>query len=233
MDYGFAPLVSGVVTADASGLFALDNPVAGPGDWVVAMVTDGDGNSSEFGPSARVGAGAVLCGNVQLQAGWNHVGYFGAEPVTLLSSFGPVPSGAVTAVYRVLDGTGDYERWFASTAVGRTLLSVQPGESYWFFAESPATLPGGFSLSFPLTVHLKAGWNDFVYLGASENVADALGSLRITTYDLYQFSSPTGGWLRYGSPTVPSWAQDFASMDACGVYQLRLNEPATLVPLQP
>ncbi len=232
-DYGFAPLVSGVIVADALGQFALDNPVAGPGDWVIAMMTDMEGNSSEFGPSARVGAGAILCGNVQLAAGWNHVGYFGAETVTLLSNFSPVSSGAVTAIYRVIDGTEEFERWFSTTAIGRTLTSVQPGESYWFYAEAPATLPGGFSLSFPLTVQLKSGWNDFVYLGATENVADAIGSLGTDPYDLYQFAAQTNEWLRFGSTAVPRWAREFDQLEACEVYQVRLGAPTTLVPLQP
>ncbi|MEO8539435.1 MAG: hypothetical protein ABI577_06810 [bacterium] len=232
-DYGLAPLVSGTVTADASGVFALDNPAAGPGDWLIALATDADGNTSEFGPSARVGAGSVLCGNVQLQAGWNHVGYFGSEPVPLLSSFTPVPSGAVTAIYRFVDGTDQFERWLAATPAGRTLTTVQPGESYWFFAEAPATLPGGFSLSFPVPVQLKAGWNDLVYLGASETVADSLSSLGSNFHDLFHYDALARGWQRFGGISVPSWARQFDRLEACSVYQLRLDAPATLVPLQP
>ncbi len=232
-DYGLAPLSGGLLTADANGQFALDNPAASPGDWLIALATDEDGNTSEFGPSARVGAGSVLCGNVQLRAGWNHVAYFGAEPVPLLSAFTPVPSGVVTAVYHFVDGTGAFERWFATTAAGRTLGSVQPGESYWIFAEAPATLPGGFSLSFPLPVQLKAGWNDFVYLGATATAADALGSLGAQFDSLYRYDAASGEWLRYGDSGVPAWARDFDLVEACGVYHLHLDAPATLLPLQP
>lgn len=232
-DYGLAPLTAGLVTADGSGQFALDNPAVSPGDWLIALATDGDGNTSEFGPSARVGAGSVLCGNVQLHAGWNHVGYFGSEPVSLLSSFTPVSSGVVTAIYRYVDGTGSFERWFSSTTVGRTLSSVEPGESYWIYAEASATLPGGFSLSFPLPVQLKAGWNDFVYLGATADAADALGSLGTDVQNLYRYDSAAGRWLRYGSAEVPAWARDFENVEACGVYQVHLEQAATLLPLQP
>ncbi len=232
-DYGTVPLTGTTVTADGSGAFALDNPPVSAGDWLVALATDTDGNTSEFGPSARVGAGSVLCGNVQLRAGWNHVGYFGAEPVSLLGAFAPVPSGAVTAIYRYVDGAGEFERWFAATPVGRTLTSVEPGESYWFYAESAATLPGGFSLSFPLPVQLDAGWNDFVYLGATASAADALSSLGADFDDLYRYDATASEWLRYGGSEVPAWARDFDTVEACGVYQLRLDAPATLTPLQP
>jgi hypothetical protein len=139
----------------------------------------------------------------------------------------------VTAIYRFVDGTGEFQRWFSSTPIGRTLATVQPGESYWFYADAPATLPGGFSLSFPLPVQLEAGWNDFVYLGASEDAADSLGSLGGGFRDLYRFDSASGSWLRFGDLSVPSWAQQFARVEACSVYQLRLDAPATLVPLQP
>lgn len=232
-DYGSEPLPGGVLTAGGDGQFSLDNPPVAPGDWLIALVTDSTGNTSEFGPSSRVGAGSVLCGNVQLHPGWNHVGYFGAEPVSLFSTFTPVPSGAVTAAYRFVDGTGGYERWFSTTSIGRTLTSVEPGESYWIYAESAATLPGGFSLSFPLPVELDAGWNDFVYLGATAPAVDALASLGGGFDDLYRYDAETSHWDRYGSDSTPPWVRDFDSLDACGVYQVRLDGPETLVPLQP
>jgi hypothetical protein len=232
-DYGLAPLATGTVFADSAGAFSLDNPPVAPGDWLIALATDPGGNSSEFGPSARVGAGSVLCENIQLQPGWNHVGYFGSDPVPLISTFSPVPSGAVTAIYRFVDGTDTFERWFSTTTVGRTLTSVEPGESYWFYASSAATLPGGFSLSFPVPVELKPGWNDLVYLGASETVPDSLESLHGDFSDLYHFDSGTGQWLRFGGLTVPSWAQQFDRLEACSVYQIRVPTSETLVPLQP
>jgi CSLREA domain-containing protein len=231
LDYGTAMV--GETTSAAGGEFAIDGPAATAGDWVLATATDSDGNTSEFGEAARVGTGAILCGNVQLSAGWNHVGYFGAEPVALLSTFPPDPQGLVTAVYRFEDGTGDFEHWFSSTPVGRTLTTIQPGESYWFFATAPVTLPGGFSISFPLPVQLKAGWNDLVYLGASADVSDALAELPAGFEDLYRFDPVGGRWLRYGDASVPSWAREFNTLDACSTYQIKLSAPATLTPLQP
>jgi len=232
-DYGSEPLPGGVLTTGGDGQFSLDNPAVAPGDWLIATATDAAGNTSEFGPSARVGAGSVLCGNVQLRPGWNHVGYFGPEPVSLLSTFTPVPSGAVTAIYRFVDGQATYERWFSATAIGRTLTSVEPGESYWFYAETAATLPGGFSLSFPLPVQLEPGWNDFVYLGATASAADALSSLGTHAGDIYHFDTEAGQWERHGAGAVPAWAQDFDDIQACEVYQVHLDQAATLVPLQP
>jgi len=231
-DYGRTPLPGATAVADSLGQFSIDNPAAAPGQWLIALATDSQGNTSEFGPPSRVGAGAVLCGNVQLHAGWNHVGYFGSQPVALLGSFPADPSGAVTAIYRHVDGTGQWERWFSATAAGRTLNSVQPGESYWMYAAAPVTLPGGFSISFPVPVQLAAGWNDFVYLGASAHPLDALASLGPFS-DLYRFDADSGRWQHFGDASVPPWAQDFDELEACGVYQVRLVNAATLVPLQP
>lgn len=231
-DYGRVPLPGGTTVADGTGQFSLDNPAAAPGDWLVALATDAQGNTSEFGPPTRVGAGSVLCGNVQLHAGWNHVAYFGSEPVALFGTFPPDPTGSVIAIYRYLDGTGEWERWFSETAAGRTLTSVQPGESYWFYTTGPVTLPGGFSISIPVPVQLAAGWNDFVYLGASAHPLDALASLGGFS-DLYRYDAGTGRWHQFGDATVPAWAQDFVTLEACGTYQVRLTAPATLLPLQP
>jgi hypothetical protein len=232
-DYGRVPLSAGAITSDGSGHFALDNPAAAPGEWLVALAIDADGNTSEFGPPARVGAGAVLCGNVQLHPGWNHLAYFGSEPVALLGTFPPDPSGSVTAIYKFVDGTDEWQSWFNSTAAGRSLASVEPGESYWFFASQPVTLAGGFSISFPVPVDLATGGNDFVYLGATAHPADALASLGVEWTALYRYDAENGRWLRFGDPSVPAWAQDFSTLDACSTYFIRLTAPATLIPLQP
>jgi hypothetical protein len=174
----------------------------------------------------------VLCGNVQLHQGWTHAAYFRTEPVALFSSF-PPGGGAVTAIYRYVDGTDEWERWFADTAGGRTLHSVQPGESYWFLSNAPVTLAGGFSISFPVPVSLHPGSNDFVYLGASAHPLDALSSLGTNFADLYRYDSSEGTWDQFGDASVPSWAQEFAVVEACGVYQVRVPAAATLIPLQP
>ncbi len=232
-DYGQAPLPAGTAVATASGEFQVTNPAASAGDWLVALATDGDGNTSEFGPPARVGSGAILCGNVELQSGWNHVGYFGNSTVALLNDFAADPGGAVTAIFRTVDGTNEWQRWFKGTASDRTLTTVEPGESYWIYAASPVTLAGGFSVSFPVPVQLQRGPNDFTYLGATANVLDALASLNGGFTDLYGYDVATGHWQRFGDPSVPSWAQDFTTLEACGTYQLRVDAPATLIPLQP
>ncbi|MGE3075547.1 MAG: hypothetical protein AB7N24_17670 [Dehalococcoidia bacterium] len=232
-DFGRLPIPLGTAIADGSGQFQVSNPAASAGDWLVALATDPDGNTSEFGPPARIGSGAVLCGNVQLQAGWNHVGYFGSETVALLDTFPADPGGSITAIFRTIDGADQWQRWYRGTAAERTLNTVQPGESYWFYATSPVTLTGGFSVSFPVPVELEAGNNDLTYLGATAHVLDALSSLGGAFRGLYRYDSTASAWERFGDPSVPAWAQDFTTLDACGTYQIQLDAPATLVPLQP
>src|SRR5690606_21166692 len=86
-DFGSLPLPVGTITANAGGTFAVDSPPVSPGEWVIALAIDADGNTSEFGPANRVGAGAVQCGNLDLRAGWNHVGFFGPQTVILGDTF--------------------------------------------------------------------------------------------------------------------------------------------------
>jgi hypothetical protein len=234
-DYATTPLPGGTITAGVGGAFAMDNPPVTPGQWLTATVTDAAGNTSEFGPSTRVGAGAVQCGNTTLATGWNHVGFFGPATVSLSDVFAADPSGHVTAVYHLVDGSLEFDRWFSGSSIGRSLFTVEPGESYWMYADGPVSLAGGFSLSFPLPVQLKAGWNDFVYIGATADLRDALASLGGKYRNLYRFvPDATGGhWAVLGDDTTPAWAREISNVEACASYQLFLDEPVTLVPIQP
>lgn len=234
-DYGTTPLPGGTLTAGAGGAFSMDNPPVTPGQWLTATVTDTAGNTSEFGASARVGAGAVQCGNTTLATGWNHVGFFGPATVSLSEAFPADPSRQVTAIYHLVDGTLSFERWFSGTAIGRSLATVEPGESYWMYADGPVSLAGGFSLSVPLPVPLKAGWNDFVYIGASADLRDALASLGNKYRDLYRFVPDSGGghWAVLGDSATPTWAREVSNVEACASYQVFLDEAITLVPIQP
>lgn len=81
-------------------------------------------------------------------------------------------------------------------------------------------------------MQLKAGWNDFVYLGATATAADALGSRR-RVQSLFRYDAATGEVPRYGDNGIPAWARDFDQVEARGVYQVHLDGPATLLPLQP
>jgi hypothetical protein len=234
-DYGTTPLPAGTVSAGAGGAFSMDNPPVTPGQWLTATVTDTAGNTSEFGPSTRVGAGAVQCGNTTLSTGWNHVGFFGPETVSLSEVFAADPSGHVAAIYHLVDGSSEFERWFTGTATGRTLFTVEPGETYWMLADGPLTLAGGFSLSFPLPVQLKTGWNDFVYIGGSADVRDAMATLGGKYRDLYRFvPDATGGhWAVLGDDATPTWARELSAVEACASYQVFVDQPLTLVPIQP
>jgi hypothetical protein len=225
-------VAGGTTTADSAGNFALDGPAVTPGQWVTALVTDAAGNTSEFGPSARVGTGLAQCGNITLEPGWNHAGFFGPDPLTLASVF--PQDGGVSAIYHLVDGTSDFEHWFANGGP-RTLTTLQPGEAYWFFADHEVTLTAGFSLSVSLPVALVPGWNDFVYIGAADDVPDAFASIAGSYSDLSQWASGPGGagWLAYGGPAIPAWARDFNAVQACGTYELYVDAPGTLEPLQP
>lgn len=230
-DYGRVPL-GAPVTANAAGQFSASLPVS-PGQWVIATATDGDGNTSAFGPAARVGAGAVLCGNVQLVPGWNHAAYFGSQPLLLGEAFPSTANPAVLAIYEMVDGTASYRRWLAATAAGRTLAALEPGREYWFLATAPVTLEGGFSVSFPVPATLQAGWNDAVYIGGSADPRDAFASLGDRLLQVARWDAARQRWMRYGDGRAPGWASEMQQVEACSVYQLLLSGPATLEPLQP
>lgn len=236
-DYGRILVAGGVTNADAGGNFAFDNPAVTPGQWVTALVTDAQGNTSEFGPSTRVGAGVAQCGNLQLEPGWNHGGYFGPEPIVLGTAFpadGP-SAGKVSAIYHYDPVSGQYAHWIAGTGNARTLQTLEPGEAYWFLADGAATLGTGFSLSVPLPVSLKPGWNEVVYIGATADVRDALDSIAGKYQDVYRWDAAgdSPGWQVFGDGTQPAWASDFNELQACSAYEILVTEAASLTPLQP
>lgn len=70
---------------------------------------------------------------------------------------------------------------------------LEPGEAYWFLADGPAPLSGGFSLSAPISVPLKAGWNTVVYIGATAPAADAFASLGTSYKEIYAWDAPAAG----------------------------------------
>jgi hypothetical protein len=174
---------------------------------------------------------------VGVQAGWNHAGFFGPQPITLGASFPDdgSPISKISAIYHLDEATGTYSHWLAGTNAGRTLDTLQAGEAYWFLAAQPFILTGGFALNVPLPVQLKSGWNDFVYIGASADVRDALYSVTGKYDELYRWVNEGAGerWTTFGSATTPDWAREFTTMQACTVYQVHMNADATLTPLQP
>lgn len=231
-DHGSSPL-PGLATADATGAFVFHNPPVSPGQWVAALATDDTGNTSEFGPSSRVGAGIIQCGNVALAAGWTFSGFFGASPVQLAGGV-PGDNHAIRAIYQLqLDGT--YRRWLRDTAAGRTLTVLAPGDAYWFLADTPVMLAGGFSLTSPVPVALHEGWNDLVYLGGEAPIPDALASIAGKYTDVFRYTDDgTGaGWEQYGDATLPAWARDFTTAASCTAYRIATTAAGTLTPLQP
>lgn len=235
IDFGATPVPGGLALADAAGSFSFESPAVTPGQWVTALATDAQGDTSEFSPGSRVGAGSIQCGNGALEPGWNLVGYFGAEAVNLGASFPTegIGAGRVRAIYHLDPATGAYSGWFADAAVARTLLSVEPGEAYWFLADAPVPLSGGFSLSSPIPVALKAGWNTVVYIGASAPVADAFVSLGTNYREVYAWVAADDAWSSFSTGETPAWAQGFTEAQACRAFQLFSTADTTLMPLQP
>lgn len=236
-DYGAEPIPFGIVNTDVRGSFTVNAPAVSPGQWIIATSTDQAGNTSEFGPSTRIGAGTVACGNVTILPGWNHSGFFGAQPVTLGLAFPDDGSGVskVSAIYEFIDGTDSFNHWAAGGIEGRTLTTLTTLQAYWFRAIETVTFSGGFTLSVPVPVELKPGWNDFVYVGAAADVRDALSSIEGKYSGVYRFvnNASTARWQKFGNTDTPDWARDFTDMQPCTVYQLFVSEDVTLVPLQP
>ncbi|MGH2633945.1 MAG: hypothetical protein ACRDG3_11090, partial [Tepidiformaceae bacterium] len=236
-DYGTTPVPGGTTQATSTGQFSFITPAVSQGQWITALVTDAAGNTSEFGSSTRVGSGVAQCGNITLTPGWNHVGFFGANPVTLDSLFpdaGP-GAGSVSAIYHLEDGSGTFSQWFSGNAPGRTLNSLEPGDAYWFFATATVTLNAGFSLSVPVPVSLKPGWNDVVYIGAEGDVQDALATIAGGYSGVYQWANDAADphWDAYGDAGTPAWARGFNFMESCATYDVYATAAGTIVPLQP
>ncbi len=233
-DYGSTPVAGGTMITDAGGNFQFENLGLSPGQWLIALATDSDGNTSEFGPSARVGTGVVQCANQPLPPGWNHTGYFGSGTATLGNSY-PPGTNQVSAIHHFTDGSTGFSSWFASSSEGRTLYSLTPGEAYWFYAREPVAASGGFTLTVPVPVELKAGWNDFTYIGATADVRDALASITGRYTSVYRFlnNGTSARWQAWGDPATPDFVRAFTTLESCGVYEVFVTSDVTLTPLQP
>lgn len=236
---GFDDLpVNPVVTAitDSNGNFAAEVDDVEAGDWLMATVSDGDGNTSEFGPSERVGSGLVECGATHLVNGWNHAGFFGANGTPLGQAFpasGP-DAGKVLAIYKLVDGGDTFLHWNAGMPFGNTLATLEPGEAYFFLVDGELSLPGGFELAVPYPVSLKAGWNDFVYIGAEGHYLDAFGDANVKITNTFRFADGDDGrWEQTGDADIPAWARDFTEIDACATYEIFATSAVTLQPMQP
>jgi hypothetical protein len=229
---GTQPVNAQLAVADATGNWDVPAPPLSPGEWITALATDTEGNTSEFAAAARVGAGAIQCGNVQLQAGWNHAGYFGTA-TALGPEFPGDPGRRIRAVYR-WTGTG-YLRWFRDTAIGRTLTSLEPGGAYWFLVDEQVTLAGGFTLTAPVQLQLKEGWNQVVYLGAASDVHDVFGTTTAAITALFRFDNDGTAtrWAGWGSAGTPGYARAFADMEPCAVYAIQVSQDVTVTPPQP
>lgn len=219
------------------GTFRFDEPPVSPGDRVMGIVTDQEGNTSEFGEPARVGAGFLQCGNEQLRQGWNATGYFGSAvfPAQEFPPGSPEP-GPVRAIHRLLPGTPPaYESWFAGGTTANDLGTMQPGEAFWFWSTGEITLEGGMFVNQPPPVELEPGWNMFIYTGPDEDVPVALAGLQGQFRALSRWVNDVDGgrWESYGSPDMPGWARGFTSMEQCGVYHVLVDQATTFVPPHP
>lgn len=228
---GTGPLPVAILTANGAGEWLIDAPPVAPGNWIAAIATDPAGNTSEFGPAARVGAGAIQCGNVSLLRGWNHSGYFGLQPLLLGDVVPGDPNRRIRAIYQLVDG--GYLAWFRDTAIGRTLTSLEPGSAYWFLTDAPVTLSDGFTLTDPIIVPLAAGWNHFVYFGAADDVRDAFASIAPGLGRAYRWIPGDAAHWELFDPGLPHWSNNLKQVPACASYAVEMAAPGTLTPLQP
>ena len=235
-DVPTTPVPAGIAVTNAAGEFVFANPQVSPGDWLMATATDTDGNTSEFGPSARVGTGILQCGNVGLRGGWNSAGYFGAM-LNMGSVFPPgsTPPGPVVSIHRLTNGTRDYRSWFRGASELSTLTALSPGEAYWYWAEANSNVPGSFTVGVPVPIGLAEGWNHFVYIGAAEDVDVAFESIQGRYSSVHRYDNGVGGgkWSVYGAGDVPDWVQGFTEVEPCTTYYIHMTEDATLIPPQP
>lgn len=229
-------VADGVAVTNAAGEFTFGGPQVSPGDWLMATATDPDGNTSEFGPSARVGTGILQCGNVSLRPGWNSAGYFGSL-VNLSAVFPPglPPPGPVVSIHSLVAGTRNYQSWFRGGGGLSTLTSMAPGEAYWYWAEQGSTVPGSFTLGVPVPIELSEGWNHFVYIGAAEGIDVAFETIAGSFDAVYRYdnSGGAGEWSIHAGGDVPEWVQGFTEVEPCTAYYILMNEDATLEPPQP
>ena len=232
-DQGSLP-TGAVASTDSQGRFTFANHGVATGQWVTAIVSDANGNTSEFGPSARVGTGQLQCEPETLAPGWQHVAFLGSEPTILGDSY-PAGDGRVAAIYALTDGSTAFRRWLTGAEAGRTLTTLDPGEAYWMLVTSSFTPEGGFSLGAALSVALGPGWNDFVYFGPTADVRDALETIAGRYSDVFRFvpDSAGGHWMNWGGEGAPTWARGFAQMEACQVYQVFMTAAGTLTPPRP
>lgn len=235
-DIPLRPIESGSTITNSAGEFSFASAVVVAGQWVMAIATDAEGNTSEFSDAVRIGAGVVQCGNVTLRPGWNASAFFGA-PTALGATFpsGTSAPGPVTSIHQLNAGTRDFDSWFANGAGFGSLTSLSTGEPYWFYATSAVELAGSFTLVEPLPVSLEEGWNDFVYIGGEDVVLSALESLDGEWSALYRWVNDSSfvGWEAYGGPDTPEWARGFESMTPCAAYLIFMTGDGTLTPPQP
>lgn len=233
-DHATVPVSGGTTTASVSGAFSFVSPPLTPGQWISAIVTHPVEGTSDFSAPVRLGSGIIQCGNVALAPGWNHSGYFGGSPFSLNSTFPPGDPGAVDLIREYIEDGETFIPWIAGGGPS-TLKALNPGTAYWYHAIEPTTVPGGLALTVPVPVELSTGWNDFVYLGATESVADALISLDGEYEAIYQWvADETGGrWLMNAGDALPGWANTLTAIEACGTYQVQMTAAKTLEPLQP
>jgi hypothetical protein len=75
-----------------------------------------------------------------------------------------------------------------------------------------------------VTLPLSAGMNLVTYAGPNQPVANALGSLRASLSNVYEWDAASGHWLKYAAG-LPAYVDSFTAMEPGRVYYIELRAP--------
>lgn len=168
-----------------------------------------------------------------LNGGWSNIANF-EPPGPLPSSLSSLPT-PWTAIYTwdplklALEKLGAYRRFLrGAPAFTNDVTAVQMYEPFWVNAPASNVAivnpnpPGG------RVIHLKPGWNNFVYTGTSKPVGDALADVAGKYTEVAQFDNATTTWLLYHPPPAQRFGNDFGGLFKLKVYWIYMTEAASI-----
>lgn len=168
-----------------------------------------------------------------LNGRWSNIANFDAAgPLPAALSSLPSQWSAVYAwdsLKLILEQVGTYRHFVrGAPAFVNDLTTLRTYDAFWVNAPAsnvasvnPNPAPGR-------VIQLNAGWNNFVYTGASKAVADALSQVVGKYTQVSQFDNATGAWLLYHPPPQSRFLNDFGGLFKMKVYWIYMTQPASL-----